>query len=120
MKYHNPFLGETTDRDQAFPGIRSLELTIVQDPCGYYTRQSSARESRFTKTTLPPYFACANPRCQQGGLDLQQIVLSWPPGKHTFYCNGHEGTPKGRRVGVPCCNSFEITLNIQSAGQETQ
>ena len=53
MTHFKPFLGETADREQAFPGISALELTVVQDPYGYYTRQASARECRFTKATVP-------------------------------------------------------------------
>jgi len=112
MTHDRPFLGETTDRDQAFPDISSLELTVVQDPYGYYAGQASQRESRFTKATIPRRLACANPRCQQGGLDLQQIQF-WSPGKHTWDCHGHEGTPTGRHKGAPCNNSFELMLTIQ-------
>jgi hypothetical protein len=30
--------------------------------------------------------------------------------ERTFTCNGHEGSPKGRRIGRPCTNGFEVTL----------
>jgi hypothetical protein len=105
-----PFLGETTNRDKAFAGIDAFELTVVQDRFGMYTREAWQRESRYTKSSGPRYLTCANPRCHQGGLDLQQIVNFWPSGERTFPCNGHEGTPKGRRRGDPCDNSFVVTL----------
>lgn len=110
MRGSKPFLGETTDRDKAFAGIASFELTVVQDRFESYTRAVWQRESRFTKSNIPRYLRCANPRCQQGGLDLQQIVNFWPSGERTFHCDGHEGTPKGRRKGDPCDNSFLVTL----------
>ena len=110
MSRSKPFLGETTDREKAFYGIASFELTVVQDRFGMYTREAWQRESRFTKGDIPRYLRCANPRCQQGGLDLQQIVNFWPSGEQTFHCNGHEGTPQGRRKGDPCDNSFVVTL----------
>lgn len=113
MTRSRPLLGETTDREKAFPDIVSIELVVVQDRSGYYTRHSWQRESRFTKATIPRYLTCANPRCQQGGLDLQQFVEFWPSGQHSFSCNGHEGTPKGRRKGAPCINSFEVTLSVE-------
>lgn len=115
------FLGETTDREKAFPDIISLDLTIAQDRFGHYTRHSWQREQRFSKADIPRNFTCANARCQQGGLDLQQIISFWPPGQHTFHCNGHEGTPKGRRKGNPCDNRFELTLVvIRRSAAETQ
>ena len=116
MTRSRPFLGETTDRQEAFPDIISLEIVVVQDLFGYYTQHSWQRENRFTKATIPRYLACTNPRCQQGGLDLQRIVLFGSSGRHTFHCNGHEGTPKGRRKGRPCDNSFEVTLTVERRG----
>lgn len=112
MTASRPFLGETTDRDKAFPDIESLELTVVQDPYEHYARNAWQRESRYTKASVPRRLACLNPRCQQGGLDLQQIVLFYSPGQHKFYCNGHEGTPKGRRKGDPCDNRFDMTFAV--------
>jgi hypothetical protein len=105
-----PFLGETTDRDKAFSGIDAFELKVVQDRFGHYTRKAWQRESQYTKSNVPRYLRCANPRCQQGGLDLQQIVNFWPSGEQTFSCNGHEGSSAGRRRGDPCDNSFVVTL----------
>lgn len=110
MSKGKPFLGETTDRNKAFPGIDSFELTVVQDRWGHYTREEWQRTSRYTKGDVPRYLRCANPRCQQGGLDLQQIVTFWPSGEKTFPCSGHEGSPAGRRRGDPCDNSFVVTL----------
>ena len=83
-----PFLGTTTDRNAAFPGIAQIKFSVSQDPYG------------------------ANPRCQQGGLLTQQIVLFHPDGECDFPCNGHEGTPAGRRKGDPCDNRFKVTLEV--------
>ena len=110
MSKGKPFLGETTDRDKAFSGIASFELTVVQDRFGMYSRGGQPSVSRYTKADVPRHLRCVNSRCQQGGLDLQQIVNFFPAGEKTFYCNGHEGTPAGRRKGDPCSNSFVITL----------
>ncbi|MBK3798202.1 hypothetical protein GAY33_02920 [Azospirillum brasilense] len=112
MTTSRPFLGETTDREKAFPDIESLELNVVQDPYEQYARQAWQREGRYTKANIPRHLACLNPRCQQGGLDLQQAVLFSSPGQHSYYCNGHEGTPKGRHKGDPCDNRFDVTLTI--------
>ena len=113
MSRSKPFLGETTDKSKAFAGIVSFELKVVQDRFGNYTIEPWQRESRFTLANIVPHLACVNPRCQQGGLELQRIVLFQSAGKHTFPCNGHEGSPRGRRQGDPCDNSFEIELTVK-------
>jgi hypothetical protein len=113
MPKATPFLGTTTDRNAAFPDIRSLSVRVVQDPYGMYCREPWQRESSYSKANIPRYERCRNPRCQQGGVDLQQIVWFSGEGEHKFYCSGHEGTPKGRRKGDPCDNSFTITVSIE-------
>lgn len=112
MRYRQPFSEETNDRSQIFPDIASLDLTIRQDTSGYYLQHDWQREQRFTKANIPIHFACANSRCQQGGLNLQRIVLFSEPGEFSLSCQGQEGSPKGRWPGNPCDNRFNITLSI--------
>jgi hypothetical protein len=110
-----PFLGETEDRNQAFPDIKSLKVKIIQDPYGYYCREEHQRETTYSKNTIARYATCRNPRCQQGGIDLQNLVLFSGSGEYSFHCNGHEGTPKGRRKGDPCDNVFNITVAVEKS-----
>lgn len=108
-----PFIGITTDRNAAFPDIEQIEFSVFQDPYGEYMREAWQRIERYTKISdLPMYIRCANPRCQQGGLHTQQIVMFHPNGEHDFSCNGHEGTPAGRLKGDPCDNRFKVTLKV--------
>ncbi|MEQ6335629.1 hypothetical protein [Sphingobium sp. MK2] len=117
MSKGKPFLGETHDRAKAFPGIIALELTVTQDRWEHYTTKDWQRKSHYTLDNIQPFHRCANPRCQQGGLNLQHVVLYQSNGEHTMYCNGHEGTPAGRRKGDPCDNSFVVTLNKTETGK---
>lgn len=110
MSRARPFLGETTDRDKAFHGIVSFEIAVEQDPFQMYANDDRRRKTRYTKSTVTRYLNCLNPRCRQGGLDLQQMVNFWPAGQHRVSCGGHEGTPQGRRRGDPCDNVFIATL----------
>ena len=112
MSNSTPFLGETSDRNKAFPGIKALSVKVTQDPNRMYCEKPWQRESAYSKGNIPRYEGCKNSRCQQGGLDLQQIV-GFGNGEYTFNCNGHEGTPKGRSKGYPCGNSFKITVSIE-------
>lgn len=117
MRQSKPFLGETTDRARAFPGISVLEVKVEQDKWEHYTEKPSQRESRFTLANVPKHVPCVNPRCQQGGLDLQEIVVFFSNGEHVLSCNGHEGSPSGRREGEACDNSFVVTINKTEEGK---
>jgi hypothetical protein len=67
-----PFLGvPTNDRNAAFPGIAEFSFAVAQDPYGYYPSDASRRSATYSKSTLPSQIRCANPRCQQGGLETQ-------------------------------------------------
>lgn len=108
-----PFLG-TTDRKAALAGFKEICVEVSQDPFGYYAKSDAQRTHRYIKASLPRFEECLNPRCQQGGLDLQQLVEFWPDGmEKTFPCGGHEGTPKGKVKGQPCDNSFKISLRVE-------
>jgi hypothetical protein len=108
-----PFLGTTTDRDAAFPDIESMTIIVEQDPSGNYAQKDWQRKSTYTKTDMPRFARCLNPRCQQGGLDLLNVATTFSSnGEHTYHCRGHEGSPQGRRKGNPCTNSFKVTLQV--------
>lgn len=109
-----PFLGTpTNDVDKAFPNIKKLDISIDRDPWGYYCSNKGQKIVHFTKSSLQRYVSCPNQRCQQGGLDLQSIISYRDSDEFTISCNGHEGSPKGRRKGDPCDNAFKITLKIE-------
>lgn len=108
-----PFFGTTTNVDEAFPEIDEIDIIIEQDPYGYYCQHESGRISHYKKSTMPRYEQCANPRCNQGGIDLQNFVLFHSNGEYDLSCKGHEGSPAGRRKGDPCDNYFKIKLNVK-------
>ncbi len=112
------FLGTTTDANKAFPGIEEIDMTVSQDPYGYYSKHDWQRTSHFNKNSIGSHLGCLNPRCQQGGLNLQNIVLFHPDGEHVFYCKGHEGTPGGRKIGDPCDNRFTVRLAVRRVAEQ--
>lgn len=114
MKESTPFLGSiTTDRNQVFSGIKSFQLKAIQDPDRYYCKEQWQRESHYTKSNIPKHEQCKNPRCRQGGLDLQEIVLFSSTGEYKIHCGGHEGTPTGRHKGDRCGNWFTVTIEVE-------
>lgn len=84
-----------------------FDLTVVQDPHGMF---GGRQESRYNAQTMPLHLHCRNSQCQQGGVDLVKYVYFNPSGENDYHCDGHEGTPKGRRIGDPCGNSFKLML----------
>lgn len=109
MSKSAPFLGTTTNVDEAFPGITEIDLTVVQDPFSVY---GAPIVHRYSKQTLPRFERCVNSRCQQGGIDLQKHVLFWGEAPADFRCDGHEGSPQGRRKGHDCMNTYQISAII--------
>ena len=112
----SPWLGKhTTDRREAFPELVSLDLTISQDPFGMHLHPEWKRSSRFDERNFPKHVACGNARCQQGGIDLENIVRFSKDGLRRYSCRGHEGSPKGRRLGDPCDNYFDVEIKAVRA-----
>lgn len=108
-----PLFGQTSDVNKAFPGIKDFRVTIMEDPGGYYVRDPVLRKSVYTKASARPVHNCANRHCQQGGLNIQRLVLFSAPGQHDIRCPGHDGSPQGRRMGDPCDNRFAVTLEVE-------
>ena len=112
----HPWFGKlTTDRREAFPELTSLDLVVSQDPFRMHARHDWQRISRFDETNFPTLVPCLNARCQQGGLELENIIRFSREGATRYSWRGHEGTPKGRRCGDPCDNYFDVDLKILRA-----
>jgi hypothetical protein len=107
----------TTDRREAFPELISLDLVVRQDPFRMHARHDWQRLSRFDETNFPTLVACLNARCQQGGLELENIIRFSIEGTTRYGCRGHDGTPKGRRLGDPCDNYFDVDLKVVRAAR---
>lgn len=110
MNKREPFLGSLTDREKALSSLPEFTLKIEQDPWGDYLNEERQRKSIFSKQNVPRSFRCCNPRCQQGGLDLQKIIFHFNSGEYSIHCSGHEGSPKGRRKGQSCDNTFKVSF----------
>jgi hypothetical protein len=104
VKRTSTFLGETTDRSEAM-GLDTLRsITIRQSENG---RVFTATRRR----TCPANSGAPTRTASKAASTIQEIVMNWPSSmQHTFTCNGHEGSSKGRRIGRPCMNGFEVTL----------
>lgn len=119
---YEPFLKqEETTFGELFPSVKSLTLKGKEhgdfsDVTSIPIEHKSALH--YSESNLPGKIRCSNPRCQQGGYELRWIIEGIVGGektsyKDTLHCNGHEGTPKGRRRGDSCCNYIELNIDIE-------
>jgi len=117
------FLGRPAPFKEAFPEIKSLRVEIEQDKWLFHSKPTDHRTSVFTEHNIPPTVSCRNLRCQQGGIELQQTIYFMVQNRETQksldgICNGHEGTPKGRRIGNPCDNGYAVNIEITYKNDE--
>ncbi len=110
-----PFIGTLSSFHQAYPEVKTLRFDGKEQ--GDLASGFDQRNLNYTESSLPSTIPCGNPRCQQGGYDLNATLMSLTNTSETSYdidwlCGGHEGTPKGRRIGDPCMNSITGKLTI--------
>ena len=119
---HEPFLkGEPVTFGELFPTVKSFNLKGKEH--GDFSNVAGIpmerrRTIHYTASSMPAKIRCSNPRCQQGGYELQWTIDAIVRGKETYYektfhCGGHEGTPKGRPRGESCCNYIDIEIDIE-------
>ncbi len=107
------FLGEPTTFAKAYPQVAEIRVEVEQEG----DLSNHHRHQVFGKSGLPSIMSCGNPRCRQGGFNIQQMIYFMieqreTHGEHSIHCPGHEGSPKGRRKGDPCGNFAKIRLSI--------
>ena len=101
----------------ALPRIEKLRITVCQDVYRLYLARP--RRRIYSKDDPPPKsIPCANPRCQDGGLDLSAYILAAVSAGRLnktfeYLCHGHDGSPKGRHRGGPCRNAMKVAIRIQ-------
>jgi len=107
-------LGKTSDFSKAFPNIQKVQV-VVEEVGEGVSEQTLARH--LTEQTLGEYINCRNPRCYKGGVRIGQILRFMEESGETEreqqeYCQGYEGTPKGRKRYGPCENTFHLKISI--------
>ncbi|MYG13168.1 MAG: hypothetical protein F4171_10280 [Gammaproteobacteria bacterium] len=110
----NFFIAKKSDFDAAFPEIANLSGTVEEDGDGV----SSRLRVRHLGKDTGEYFDCSNPLCYNGGFSLGNLLRSMVGSRathkqDTLFCQGYEGSPKGRRRYRDCMNSFRIAIDIE-------
>lgn len=114
MNTTRPFLGKEVPFHEAYPNVEQLTLDIEQHG---EIESEWQRTQSFNQANLPSVIPCSNSRCQQGGFSLKTLIYFMIESKktekeETIFCEGHEGSPKGRRKGDPCDNYIKLKVKI--------
>lgn len=109
-----PFLGTVATFKAAYPDVQSIRVHARHEGDAL---SDSRKTQSYSEYDLPPVLPCVNPLCQQGGYDLTATLIALTHGKQpshhvTWHCNGHEGSPKGRRRGDSCSNYVEVDFQV--------
>ena len=110
------FGSKTSNFSKAFPEIKDIEVKVREEGRGLY---SGSRTGTYTRANFPgQYVDCSNTLCYNGGFSLGNLVHGMTYSRKQeeewehIFCQGHEGSPKGRRNYGPCPNSFNVKIKI--------
>lgn len=104
----------------AFPEIETINVEVIEDGYGV---SDWTNPRRFSKYNIGEFINCSNSLCYNGGFSVGKIVRDMLAKKETHreeteYCQGYEGSPKGRRRYRSCNNNFEIKVDITYKKEE--
>ena len=114
MTSSKPFLGTVSTFKEAYPQVRTIEVKVRYEGG---MRGEIRGTQKYSEHSIPQVLPCSNPKCQQGGYNLMATLITLTHSKQSSYlarwnCNGHAGTPKGRKVGDACEASAEIEITL--------
>ena len=106
---------KTSDFAKAFPDIATVKVQVTEE--GHFPAYDRSRTRTYTQGEFGEYIDCSNPLCHNGGIRIGQQLraMQWgrqPMLEEMMFCQGKEGSPKGRRVYGPCMNSFKIKVEV--------
>lgn len=111
----NFLFGRKVGFDEAFPQIEDLIVEVEESGRGI---DEWNRKSMYRKEYFPgEYVDCSNSLCYNGGFSIGSILREMVSKKQTElqtsrHCQGHEGSPKGKRIYRKCTNHFTIRVSI--------
>ena len=99
---------------EAFPQIKNIRVEVEEDGEGIY---ELSRKRIYSKENMGEFINCSNPQCYNGGFrigDIIRNIVENKSGEHETdrYCQGYEGSPKGKKRYGSCFNKFNIKVQI--------
>lgn len=111
----NFMFSNKTTFEKAFPEIEKISVKVKESGKGIYR---SFQSSYYEKKSLGEYINCNNSFCYNGGFNIGEIIRKMGWNRETekegsAICQGHEGSPKGRRIYGKCLNHFDYNIKIE-------
>ena len=108
-----PFLGTTSQFRNAFPEIESFQATVLETDAFGDERTMHYSQAHNTGE----YVNCSNRLCYNGGFQLGDLLRGMTFGREThkdfdLFCQGYEGSPKGRVKYGSCDHHFKVAVDI--------
>jgi hypothetical protein len=124
MSTSRRLFGTQTDFLGAFPNVESVRVDLEESGNFPIGQSPHMRKRSLRNNEVGSSLRCSNPRCKQGGYSIEVIVSSMVAQREsakelTVRCNGHEGSPKGRRRGDPCYNRIKGEVQITYKSGDT-
>ena len=113
-----PMFGNKTHFADAFPEISDVRVKVDYGSDYYLGRIIHSYDAR----SLPGEFInCRKQRCYNGGFSIGAILREMARQRQTeksetVYCQGYEGSPKGRKKYGRCDASFKVDIHIEYRG----
>ncbi len=112
---HIPFFGTTTF-EKKFPQIADITVKIIEivpdirNPIEIPTTYSGI-------SGVPPVHHCSDPKCHDGGVNINNILEDMVSKKQRIYdekhmCHGRIMSPKGRKDYGGCHSDFKTRIEI--------
>lgn len=108
------FISQKTTFEKVFPEIEDIRVT-VEELRDFFTE---GRKRYYSKANASEYIDCSNPLCYNGGFSLGHLIRNMVMSHQTEletteYCQGYEGSPKGRKRYGPCEHRFKVKIEIK-------
>jgi len=108
----NPLFASKGTFAEAFPTVVTLVATVT--PSDAYQPTTA---QTYTEATACEYVDCESAVCFNGGFSLggtlrEMVRLGETDRRGTAICQGHEGSPKGRRLTRKCLQFFAYQISV--------
>jgi len=102
-----------TSFEEAFPQIKNVEIEVEEIGVGV---SQWIGKSVYTRH-VGEFIDCHNPTCYNGGFSIGKLLREMVKTRQTDleeteFCQGNEGSPKGKRLYRKCWNKFNVKVHI--------